>query len=227
MIFSLRNSLLFVAFMTLLIVLSYFYIDKSVSIYFMENRETFRAFGNEVSVLGESHWYFGIAILGALFFAFVKKNAPLMQRFLFLLYANLFSGLLSIVLKIFFARMRPWKFEENQEQFGFLFFQNPDFTFMQRLSYQLNTLLEQYANHASFPSGHTTTSAAIFTYLVILFPKYTALWVAVTLLSISGRVLANDHFVSDIFAGIIVGSLTTLYIYSKMKNKLTLNKEHS
>ncbi|MDO8453243.1 MAG: phosphatase PAP2 family protein [Sulfurimonas sp.] len=35
-----------------------------------------------------------------------------------------------------------------------------------------------------------------------------------------GRILDNDHFVSDIFAGIIVGTLSTLFIYSKMKEKI-------
>lgn len=225
MIFSTKQYFLFIAFMSLLIIFSYFYVDKIVALYFIQNADTFKSFGKSVSLLGESHWYIGIAILGALFFTFLKKNLPLAQRFLFLLYVNLFSGIISILLKIFFARIRPWKFEENQQDYGFLFLQNPDFTFMQNLTYQLNKLIDQYPYYASFPSGHTTTSMAVFTYLVVLFPRYTLLWLSLTLLSISSRVLANDHFVSDLFGGIIVGSIATLYIYSKMKDKLILNKE--
>lgn len=225
MIFSKKAYAIFIAFMTLLIVLSFNYIDEPVAQYFIKNAQTFEEFGLKASTLGESHWYIGAGILGALFFAFVKKNSLYMHRFLFLLYANLFSGVLSIVLKVFFGRIRPWEYAKDPTQYGFLFFQNPDYSLMQNLSYQASHLLERYAAYASFPSGHTTTTMAVFTYLTLLFPKYVALWLPLALFSMSSRVLANDHFVSDVFAGIIVGGIATLFIYSKMKHKLYTEKK--
>jgi len=225
MIFSKKVYVIFIALMTLLILLSYNYIDEAVAQYFIKNAQTFKDFGLRASTLGESHWYIGAGILGALFFAFVKKNSLYMHRFLFLLYANIFSGIISILLKIFFGRIRPWDYEKDTSQYGFLFFQNPDFSFMQNLSYQVSHLIERYPAYASFPSGHTTTTMAVFTYLMLLFPRYAMLWTPLALLSMSSRVLANDHFVSDVFAGIIVGSISTLFIYSKIKHKLSLEKK--
>jgi len=220
MIFSQKKYLIFLLTMLIAIFISYFFIDKAVSLYFIQNAETFKIFGKEVSVLGESHWYIGLGVLGALYFAFVKKNSLYMQRFLFLLYVNLFSGLISVILKPLFGRLRPWKLENGGDGFGFLFFQNPDFSFMQNLKYQVNMIVEHSTHYSSFPSGHTTTSMAVFTYLMILFPKYAYLWASFTFIAIISRIFANDHFVSDLFAGAIIGVSATLYIYSKMKEKI-------
>jgi membrane-associated phospholipid phosphatase len=220
MIFSKKQYFIFIVFIVLLIFISYFYVDKSVSLYFIDNASTFKKFGKEVSTLGESHWYIGIGVLGALYFRFIKKNSLYMQRFLFLLYANLFSGLISVILKPLFGRLRPWKLENGEDSFGFLFFQNPEFSFMQNIDYQIKMLLQNSTHYSSFPSGHTTTSMAVFTYLMILFPKYAYVWISITLLSLISRIFANDHFISDLLAGIIVGVISTLFIYSKMKDKL-------
>jgi len=223
MIFSAKQFFLFIAFMTLLIVLSYLYIDKSVYLYFSAHAQQYEAIGKTLSLLGESHWYIGLGVFGALFFGVIKKNTLYLWRFLFLLFANLFSGAISLVLKLFFARYRPWKFDNGEGEFGFLIAQNSDFTLLQNIEYQITLLLEGPANYSSFPSGHTTTSVAVFTYLVLLFPRFTPVWIVMTCASLMSRILANDHFVSDIFAGIIVGTIATLFIYSKLKDKLEKN----
>jgi membrane-associated phospholipid phosphatase len=142
---------------------------------------------------------------------------------LFLLYVNLFSGLISVILKPLFGRLRPWKLENGGDGYGFLIAQNPDFSFLENIRYQIEMLIQNSTHYSSFPSGHTTTSMAVFTYLMILFPRYAYVWISVTLLSLMSRIFANDHFVSDLLAGIIVGVLSTLFIYSKMKDKLEKN----
>ncbi len=210
----------FLLIMALLILLSYNFVDRSVLGYFLEHQSIYKELGKSLSLLGESQWYIGAGIIGALYFTFVKKNELFKMRFLFLLYANLFAGLISILLKISFARLRPWEFEKDATQFGFLLLQHPEFSLLERLSFWLHSLLERYPYVTSFPSGHTTTSVAVCTYFVALFPRYAPLWILITLLSISGRVLANDHYVSDVLAGVVVGLLSTLYLYSKMKHKL-------
>ena len=223
MIFSTKEILLWLALMTVLIVLSYNYVDKSVSLYFIEHADTYKAFGKSMSVIGESHWYIGAGVLGALYFTFVKRNALYKTRFLFLLYVNLFSGLVSIILKPLFGRLRPWKLENGEDGYGFLIAQNPDFTLWQNIEFQIHMLIKDSTHYSSFPSGHATTSVAVFTYLVLLFPKQTYLWLSITILSLMSRIFANDHFVSDLLAGIIVGALSTLFIYSKMKDSLEKN----
>ena len=220
MIFSKKQYLFFILTTIVLIFLSYFYVDRSVSMYFIENADTYKEFGKTMSMLGESHWYIAIAILGSLYYGFIGKNRIYTQRFLFLLYANIFSGLISIVSKMFFGRLRPWKLENGENDFGFLFFQNPDFTFLENIHYQITKLMQHSTHYTSFPSGHPITSMAVFTYMSILFPKYIYLWFTITIIGVGSRILANDHFVSDILAGMLVGVLSTLYIYSKMKDKI-------
>ncbi len=220
MIFSKKQYLLYIFSLLFMLFFSYFFIDKSVARYFLANIPTYEALGEFISIFGESHWYFATAIIGFALFRFVKKNELFAQRFLFLLYINLFSGLLSLVLKNLFGRIRPWGLKDEKEEFGFLLFQNFDMSFVEKMKYHFITLKDAPTTYTSFPSGHTTTLFALFAYLCILFPKYLYLWLSIAIILASSRLLANDHFVSDIFAGIIIGTLSTLFIYSKMKDKI-------
>ncbi len=220
MIFSKLQFTLFITITLLLIVLSYFFIDKSVSLYFIEHADTYKALGKELSRLGESHWYIAIALIGIIYYKFIKTNELYKQRFLFLFYANLFSGLISVISKMLIGRLRPWKLENGGDGFGFLIAQNPDFTFIENLNYQLSMTLQDSTHYTSFPSGHTTTSVTVFTFMMILFPKQYYIWLPITLVALAARILANDHFISDVLAGVLLGTLSTLFIYSKMKEKI-------
>lgn len=220
MIFSKLRLSLFVIVTLLLIVLSYLFVDKSVSLYFIEHADSYKVFGKFVSKLGESHWYIGIALLGIIYYKYFKENELYRQRFLFLLYVNLFSGVISVISKMLIGRLRPWKLENGGDEYGFLMTQNPDFTLWQNITYQVDIILKNSTHYTSFPSGHTTTSMAVFTYMMLLFPKQYYIWVPITLLAVSARVLANDHFISDLLAGMLVGVLSTLFICSKMKEKI-------
>ncbi len=220
MIFSKLQFTLFITITLALIVLSYLYIDKTVSLYFIEHADTYKAFGKMVSKLGESHWYIGIALLGIIYYKYIKTDELYKQRFLFLLYVNIFSGITSVILKMLIGRLRPWKLENGDDGFGFLIAQNPDFTLVQNINYQVNMLVQNSTHYSSFPSGHATTSLSVFTLMMLLFPKQYYLWIPITMLAVSARILANDHFISDILAGTLVGVLSTLFIYSKMKDKI-------
>lgn len=220
MIFSRLQLTLFTLSMFILIVLSYFFIDKTVSLYFIEHADIYKTFGKEVSRLGESHWYIAIALIGIIYYKFIKTNELYKQRFMFLLYANLFSGIISVILKMLIGRLRPWKLENGKDEFGFLVSQNPDFTLYENIEYHVEMFVQNSTLYSSFPSGHTTTSLSVFTVMMILFPKQYYIWVSITLLGVSARILANDHFISDVLAGTLLGTLSTLFIYSKMKEKI-------
>lgn len=220
MIYSRRSCTLFVLVLVSLILFSYFFIDKTLAKYFLAKVSTYEHIGDIISIAGESHWYIGAGIIGYVFFKYYKKNKLYEQRFLFLLYINLFSGLISLLLKWLFSRIRPWGLREGHDEYGFLLFQNLDMSFFEKMKYHFATLIESPTTYSSFPSGHTTTVVAVMLYLAILFPRYIYLWVCAAALMAFSRVLANDHFVSDILAGVIVGTLSTLFLYSKMKDKL-------
>jgi membrane-associated phospholipid phosphatase len=93
-------------------------------------------------------------------------------------------------------------------------------SFIEKMKYHFVTLSDAPTTYTSFPSGHTTTVFAVFTYLVILFPKYLYLWLSLAIVLASSRILANDHFISDIFAGIMIGTLASMFIYSKIRSKI-------
>lgn len=220
MIFSKKIYLLFISTLVSFIIFSYFFLDRKVAEYFLANIPTYELIGDYISVIGESHWYLGSGLIGFLFFKYYKKNKLYEYRFLFLLYVNLFSGIISLLLKWLFARIRPWGLRPGHNEFEFLAFSNWDMGFVEKMKYHLTTLIESPTTYSSFPSGHTTTVFAVITYLSILFPKYIYLWLSMAIVVASSRILANDHFISDLFAGMIVGVISTLFIYSKMKDKI-------
>ena len=203
-----------------LIIISYNFFDKPVADYFYLHREEFHHFGKLLSLTGESQWYIGAGLLGFLFFKYVKSNELYKNRFLFLFYANIFSGLVSIVLKWIFSRVRPKGLHHSPEEYGFLLFQNYDKGFFAQIKYHAITMFHHPSTYASFPSGHTVTIAATFTVMYLLFPRYLYLWIMLGITFTSGRILAGDHFISDIMAGTVVGILATLFIYNKMKKSL-------
>jgi len=219
MIFSKKAYFFYVLTLVALIFVSYFTLDMHVAHFFLADVKTYEPIGDFISIFGESHWYIGTAILGFLFFKFYKKNELYQQRFLFLLYINLFSGIISLFLKWLFGRIRPWGLRGDNDDYGFLVFQNFDMGFIEKMKYHYVTLTDAPTTYTSFPSGHTTTVFAVFTYLVILFPKYLYLWLTLGIVLACSRLLANDHFLSDIFAGIMVGTMSTMFIYSKMRKK--------
>lgn len=203
-----------------LITFSYFMLDIPIAKFFLADTKTYEPIGDFISIWGESHWYIGSAIIGFVVFKYFKKNSLYANRFLFLLYINIFSGLISLFLKHIFGRIRPWGMRNNGDEFGFLLFANFDMGFVQKMKYHATTLADAPTTYTSFPSGHTTTVFAFFTFLTIFFPRYIYLWLSGAVIMASSRLLANDHFLSDLFAGILVGTLSTLFIYSKMRNKL-------
>jgi len=203
-----------------LMILSYNYLDKNIALYFLAHKDTYKHFGKLLSISGESQWYIGAGILGFLYYKYIKENELLKNRFLFLFYANVFSGLLSIVLKWIFGRIRPKGLQHGHDDYGFLLFQNFDMGFVEKIKYHFITMFHHPSTYSSFPSGHTVTIAATFTVMYLLFPRYLYLWIVLGLSFASGRILAGDHFVSDIMAGTLVGVFSTLFIYEKMRNKI-------
>jgi len=220
MVFSTKQYFIYILLVSILIFISYFYFDRTIAQYFIFNIESYEKTGDFISIFGASDWYIGAGVLGFLFFKFIKVNKLYEQRALFLLYINLFSGLISLIFKQLFGRLRPWGLRANGDEFGFLLFDNLDISVFEKIKLHIFTMLESSTKYSSFPSGHTTTVFAMFTYLSIFFPKYIYLWFIVSIILVSGRILANDHFLSDIPAGILVGTISTMFVYSKMKVKV-------
>ena len=52
----------------------------------------------------------------------------------------------------------------------------------------------------SFPSGHVAFYAGLFLPLILLFPRFTLLWLTVPLFVAAARVVEHDHYLSDVGA---------------------------
>ena len=62
----------------------------------------------------------------------------------------------------------------------------------------------------SWPSGHSTTIAAFFTWLAFMVPAFRWGFLAMALVFGLSRVIVNAHFLSDVIAGLALGYLFTL-----------------
>ncbi|MBI3500995.1 MAG: phosphatase PAP2 family protein [Bacteroidetes bacterium] len=128
--------------------------------------------------------------------------------------SNIFSALITQLLKhtLFSDVDRPTKFFEG--------------------IHQLN-LVAGYENYLynSFPSGHTTAAFTTFFCLALIFEnkilKFAMFLIALTV-GLS-RVYLSQHFLNDVYAGSLIGVITTLLFYSclfseKAKTISWLNK---
>ena len=94
------------------------------------------------------------------------------------------------VFKIIFGRARPVLFDS-----------------LGHLHLQPLTLAYDYA---SFPSGHSTTAAALTVILMTWLPRFRWVFLAAGLFMAASRVAADAHYPSDIVGGFTVGFLFTL-----------------
>jgi len=189
-----KNYLRVTIFATLSIALiSYFFFDKTLASYFASNPCCIKAFLSAFTDFGISTFYL---ISSFLIFILAKKyNQKLSKDALYLFSSVAISGILVIIIKVIFARYRPPKFI-NEELYGFNWFD---------VGYIVN----------SFPSGHSTTAFSVFVSLAMLFPKYRWPFVIFASLIALSRVALGVHYFSDILVGSLLGTLVSLYLYSK------------
>lgn len=61
----------------------------------------------------------------------------------------------------------------------------------------------------SFPSGHTAFYAGLFFPLMLLLPRWVSLWAVPPLFIAAARVLAHDHYLSDVAASLALAAFLT------------------
>lgn len=175
-----------------------FLINKGdLVIFFSDNRSTFsNQFFLFANMLGEHYSY----LIGLLVLLFIKFRYAL-----FLPVVAVFTAFCSFFLKMLFAHPRPKIWAESE---GVLLNYLPDF----------------YVNvgHTSFPSGHTFSSFAVFTYFALI-SRSPILKIIFALMAIFGglaRVYLSQHFLQDILFGGVLGIGVAIVVYF-LQNKLS------
>ncbi|SDL62138.1 Membrane-associated phospholipid phosphatase [Catalinimonas alkaloidigena] len=132
---------------------------------------------------------------------FVHFGRALMTGLAFLL-----SGLISVALKNLFAAPRPRAYFEKE----------PD----------LLRLIESIDVHSahSFPSGHTITAFAAFSILALASSQksWSVVWLVMAMLVAYSRMYLSQHFFEDVYAGSLIGVLSSLIVYWQIR-RMELN----
>lgn len=78
----------------------------------------------------------------------------------------------------------------------------------------------------SFPSGHATTAFSLFCLLSILFrQKFLGIiWFLLAIIAAYSRIYLSQHFFADIFAGSVIGVVTTVSVYLFLDTKIKQGK---
>ncbi len=148
---------------------------------------------NQVSKLGEAHWYLvpAACVWAWCFFSGNRPYARHVAGRVFLTVAV--TGIMVLLLKMLFGRTRPELLIDGGE-YAFTFF-----------------ALD--GEWLSFPSGHATTTAAFAGAMAMIWPRWTGLFLAYALLIGATRVIVGAHFPSDVIAGLMLGWGTAMALH--------------
>lgn len=178
----------------LLSALSYFLWDERLAYYCQGLNLTFLGMVNLITHAGDSLWYYILLIPAFLLARLVWKNELWSSRSLYVLLCLSLSGIVSTGLKWLAGRHRPINLFEDG-LFGFEFFK----------------IVFTYES-TSFPSGHSVTAFALATAISFIYPRWSPIAIAIAILIALSRVALTAHYLSDVIAGAVVGSLCSMGI---------------
>jgi membrane-associated phospholipid phosphatase len=116
------------------------------------------------------------------------------------------SGVICDLLKLIFGRPRPsLLFDHHVSQF----------IFMGHRTFNAN-------GYTSFPSGHATTAASVAIGVMLLFPRWRIVSIAMMLSVAAARVLLLRHYVADVMAGMYLGTVTAYFLYRYMQGRFSV-----
>lgn len=142
---------------------------------------------------GLAVWYLVAAAVVFAVAHFVLKRRPIAVTAAFLFVSVAASGIAADVLKVIFGRTRPkLLFREDLYEFHWFKFG---------------------ANWNSFPSGHSTTVAAVTMALCLLVPRWWPVFIPLGIALVATRVITTAHYLSDALFGATLGTATTILVY--------------
>lgn len=191
----------------LLAIFSYFYIDRSIAIFFhnfdvLSNHVWFISIFHDITKLGESQY--ALLLLLSLFLIFRKKDPFISYQILYLFTAVAISGIFVDIVKIVFARYRPEMLFQH-DLYGFV-------------GFKMGALFN------SLPSGHSATAFALAVGLTFIVPRYKNFYFSIAILVASSRVILTFHYLSDVLIGSLFGGIIAFILYKKYFDVIITSK---
>ncbi|MGP0089253.1 MAG: phosphatase PAP2 family protein [Xanthobacteraceae bacterium] len=193
---DLQKWLIFLGVTVAGVVVSYLWLDQPIAFFVHDHVRQFSIF-SKITQFPELIAPFAGALLLALgLLALAGRSMAKPQTTIFLCGLSLIvAGAIKTELKYVFGRTWPETWVRN----------NP--SLIHDGVYGFNPFHEGIA-YSSFPSGHTAATCALMSVLWICYPRYWPLYLAAILAVSIGLVGADYHFLSDVIAGIFVGTST-------------------
>lgn len=163
---------------------SYVWLDRPIAAAFHEVGPTFQATMAFITAFGLGDPYLILSAVAALV-CWVGGRALATRRAAYIFLVVAASGLFVDIIKPVFGRVRPSLLFADH-LYGF-------------------TGIGAHSSHWSFPSGHSTTAAALACALSLLYPRLTPAWIAAALLVAFSRIALDQHYLSDVIAGLYFG----------------------
>ena len=186
------SALLF--FSILIVVLSYQFLDKSISLFVYKHSIPQLLPGmHYFSMLGKNVVVASLCLIYILYARWILQSAKYSWQGLYLFSCVALANICCVVLKIFFGRARPmqWLQHDNYGFFGPIY----------------------QADFWSFPSGHSISSMSVVFGLCFLFPRFRKWFLAIGLALVLSRILLLRHYLSDVFAASILAYIISLTLY--------------
>ena len=153
----------------------------------------FKKIFKQITVLGDSKWYFAISIIGLVIY-FLNKKFTLIKNinylnyikkiFIFLFCSQLVTGVITQALKHLIGRPRP-NHTDFETGIGFNF-------------------LSLDSSFHSFPSGHSSTIFCTAIILCYFLPKIKYFLILVAGVVAFSRIVVGAHFFTDIVGGVVI-----------------------
>lgn len=183
------------------------FFDAPVAVFFKSRYgDPLHLFSRQATDIGKAEPYF--ALTGGLWILFfiwrraerastlAQKLTSAEQWMLHGLLSLAVSGLLVQVLKHIFGRQRPYADAELS-------------------AHHFQPFIANYEFH-SLPSGHSQVLFTVATFMIALLPKGRWVWLAIAATLAMTRVTTLNHWLSDVFAGAVVGMFGTVLTFRLM-----------
>jgi len=200
----------------ILVVLTVVFFDRKISIYFLENKQSFlNDVANVGNIFGQGKYLISIILtIGMMFLLFEKIK--LLKVFYISISAFVMTSIINPILKGIIYRQRPYEtFDEN------LFFS------YKRAYEEGRFFTNMYdSTYYSMPSGHTMAITSVFA-VYGFYAKNKVLkivYFGIPLITAFSRVYINKHWLSDTVVAYLLGIFVARVIYKINENRLVEDK---